>query len=98
MLAALNKIVGAPGTFRGMVLMVLGGLSGQIMVVMVRQVSAELHPFEVTFFRAVFGLIALTPLIARYGFSPLRTMRTMPRKLRREKGVDGRVKHSHDVS
>ncbi|MDP7668386.1 MAG: EamA/RhaT family transporter, partial [Rhodospirillales bacterium] len=63
----MNKIIGVPGTLRGMVLMVLGGLAGQVMVVLVRQVSAELHPFEITFFRATFGLIALTPLFARYG-------------------------------
>ena len=75
MLAALNKIIGAPGTLRGMVLMVLGGLSGQVMVVMVRQVAVELHPFEVTFFRATFGLIALSPLIARHGLASLRTKR-----------------------
>ncbi len=75
MLASLNKIIGVPGTLRGMVLMVLGGLAGQVMVVLVRQVSAELHPFEITFFRATFGLIALTPLFARYGLASFRTKR-----------------------
>jgi drug/metabolite transporter (DMT)-like permease len=75
LLAALIKIVPAPGTLRGMILMVLGGLSGQVMVVLVRQVSVELHPFEITLFRAVFGLLALSPLFARYGFARFRTKR-----------------------
>ena len=34
---------------------------------LVRYVSADLHPFEIAFFRSVFGLIALLPLIVRYG-------------------------------
>ena len=33
----------------------------------VRHVSGELHPFEIAFFRSVFGLLTLLPLIFRYG-------------------------------
>lgn len=34
---------------------------------LVRYVSGELHPFEIAFFRSVFGLLTLLPLILRYG-------------------------------
>ena len=34
---------------------------------LVRHVSGELHPFEIAFFRSVFGLLTLMPLILRYG-------------------------------
>jgi drug/metabolite transporter (DMT)-like permease len=34
---------------------------------LVRHVSGDLHPFEIAFFRSVFGLLTLLPLIFRYG-------------------------------
>ena len=39
----------------------------------IRYVSAELHPFEIAFFRNLFGLFLLAPLLFRYGIAPLRT-------------------------
>ena len=33
----------------------------------VRYVSAELHPFEITFFRNLFGLLWLAPLMVKAG-------------------------------
>lgn len=41
--------------------------------VMVRQVAEELHPFQVAFFRNLFGVIVLLPLLLRYGLEPLKT-------------------------
>jgi len=41
----------------------------------VRYISAEIHPFEVTFFRNLFGLIVLAPWFAVQGFELLRTRR-----------------------
>lgn len=40
-----------------------------------RYVSAEVHPFEIAFFRAVFGLTIFVPLFVRHGLQPLRTQR-----------------------
>jgi drug/metabolite transporter (DMT)-like permease len=34
---------------------------------LVRYVSGELHPFEIAFFRSLFGLLTLLPLVLRYG-------------------------------
>ena len=40
---------------------------------LVRLLSSELHPFVIVFFRNLFGFIAITPLLARYGLSTLHT-------------------------
>ena len=39
----------------------------------IRIASSEQHPFEITFFRNLFGLIFITPLLLRHGFGALRT-------------------------
>jgi len=39
----------------------------------VRFISAEIHPFEVTFFRNLFGFVALAPWLVIQGLEPLRT-------------------------
>jgi len=39
----------------------------------VRYLSAELHPFAIVFFRNLFGLVAILPLIARNGIATLKT-------------------------
>ena len=42
---------------------------------LIRVVADDLHPLEVTFFRNLFGLLAVLPVIARQGISSLRTAR-----------------------
>ena len=39
----------------------------------IRHASNELHPFEIAFFRNLFGLALLAPLLFHYGIAPLRT-------------------------
>ena len=46
-----------------------------VMHACVRYISAEIHPFEVTFFRNLFGLLVLAPWFAIQGLEPLRTRR-----------------------
>jgi len=41
----------------------------------IRHVSAGLHPFEIAFFRNLFGLIVVVPWLVRLGLKPLRTAR-----------------------
>jgi uncharacterized membrane protein len=45
------------------------------MVVGIRFLSDDLHPFEIAFFRNLFGLAALVPLVLRNGVEPLKTKR-----------------------
>lgn len=62
-------------THRGMACMLLSTLTFAAMNAVVRQLSGELHPFEVYFFRSLFGVVVFLPLIWREGVEPLRTQR-----------------------
>ena len=75
MLAALRWIGGIPRTLRGIGLLVLAGLISTVMMVLVRLLGADLHPFEINFFRNVFSLLVLAPVTLRYGLRHLRTPR-----------------------
>ena len=55
--------------------MLTGGLALTCMHVTVRHVSADLHPFEIAFFRLLFGLIPLLPWFIKLGWAPLKTKR-----------------------
>lgn len=56
-------------------LMAVAALCFVAMQSMVKHVGKELPPFEVAFFRNLFGLVALAPLFIRQGVAPLRTRR-----------------------
>lgn len=58
---------------RAAVLMVLATVFFSIMVGGIRHVSTEVNSFLVVFFRNLFGLLIIGPVIARLGFSFLRT-------------------------
>jgi drug/metabolite transporter (DMT)-like permease len=59
----------------GAALMVLSTLCFVTMQSLIRQLGGELPPFEVAFFRNLFGFIAITPIFLRYGLAPLKTKR-----------------------
>jgi drug/metabolite transporter (DMT)-like permease len=62
-------------TLIGMAFM-LGNALGAIGVnSIVRGLSSDLHPFEMAFFRCVFGLLVLAPMIFRHGLEPFKTQR-----------------------
>ncbi len=50
-----------------------GGVCATLMNVFIRVAAQELHPFEVTFFRCLFGLLAIVPWLMRIGLATLRT-------------------------
>lgn len=60
-------------TLRGIVLMCISTVAFSIMHGLVRFVSEALHPFQIAFFRNVFGLAFLLPLLMRSRFTILRT-------------------------
>ncbi len=66
---------GAAGNLRGIALMVLSTLCFAVMHASIRHVSATLHPFEIAFFRNLFGLLVVLPWFIRGGLAPLRTQR-----------------------
>ena len=53
---------------RGIILMCISTVAFSIMHGLVRYVSADMHPFQIAFFRNVFGLVFLLPLIVRSNF------------------------------
>lgn len=55
----------------GALLMILATALLSTMHAMVRYLSAELHPFEIAFFRNLFGFVAVLPLLIRAGWSGL---------------------------
>ena len=62
-----------PAPFKGALCMVGATLAMSLMSADIRHLSATVHPFEITFFRNLFGLAAFAPLFLRTGFKPLRT-------------------------
>ena len=62
-----------PQVLRGLAWILLAALASSLMNGCIRHVSAEVHAFEVAFFRNLFGLVALSPLLVRAGTAGLRT-------------------------
>jgi drug/metabolite transporter (DMT)-like permease len=60
---------------RALALMFVATMGFSTMHALVRHVSAELHPFEIAFFRNLFGLIVIVPWFLRYGGAVLKTER-----------------------
>lgn len=60
---------------KGMGWMLVSAIAFASMHAAIKQVSLEVHPFEIAFFRNFFGLLALLPILLRVGLEPLRTTR-----------------------
>ena len=60
---------------RGTLLMAGAAVGYAILHGSVRYISSEIHPFEITFFRNLFGFIVLLPWFVVHGLKPLRTRR-----------------------
>ncbi len=62
-------------TLIGMAFMLGNALGATGVNAIVRGLSSDLHPFEMAFFRCVFGLLVLAPMIFRHGLEPFKTQR-----------------------
>ena len=69
----LRAALAAGSAGRPLALMFVSTMGFSIMHALVRHVSGELHPFEIAFFRNVFGLIVIVPWLMRYGLGLLKT-------------------------
>jgi len=58
---------------QGMALMLLASFMFGVEFAMVRQATTTVHPFEIAFFRDIFGLLALSPWVLRRGANSLKT-------------------------
>lgn len=54
-------------------MMAVAAAAFSMMHAAIRHVSAEMHPFEIAFFRVFFGFFALAPVFLSQGWMPLRT-------------------------
>ena len=68
-------IANAPPTTRGALWMILGAVFNASLGVLIRYMSGSLHPFEIAFFRSLFGVIVLLPWLGRSGIPSIRLKR-----------------------
>lgn len=61
--------------FQGIALMLLAAFGFSIMNVLIRWTSADLHPFQIAFFRNLFGLVFMLPWLIRLGYRNYKTER-----------------------
>jgi drug/metabolite transporter (DMT)-like permease len=66
-------IANTPATLRGPLLMSGAAVAFSAMAGFIRLATEELHPFEVVFFRNLFGLLIMTPWLMRAGLRVLST-------------------------
>ncbi len=71
----IEKINCLSGNLRGVLFMFVATICFSVMHALIRYMSAELHPFELAFFRNLFGLLVVIPWFIRYGLKPLKTKR-----------------------
>ncbi|MBI06974.1 MAG: RNA polymerase subunit sigma-54 [Rhodospirillaceae bacterium] len=64
-----------PSQMRGVFLILCATVLFSIMHALIRYVGEGQHPFEMAFFRNLFGFIVLLPFFVHYGFNILRTER-----------------------
>ncbi len=83
MIARLNEIwIGLSPNARGALWALLGSLFMSFSAVLVKFLGNELNSFEVAFFRALFGFLAITPFVLRPGSGGIRTSRPVLHTLR----------------
>ncbi len=73
--AASAAFASLPPTIRGVVYMLLAAVCYTITTMIIRVLTRDVHVFEIAFFRNLFGLIAMWPLVWRAGMGSLRTSR-----------------------
>jgi drug/metabolite transporter (DMT)-like permease len=64
-----------PGNLRGGIWMLLGGLEMSTAMAIAKNLTDEIHAFELNFFRCLFGLLAMAPLLFGGGIAIARTKR-----------------------
>lgn len=72
-LANATATVALPG--RAVLMMIASACFFGVMAVVIRIVSKDLHPFEIAFFRSLFGALVALPLLGKVGLRALHTDR-----------------------
>lgn len=66
-----------PAITRAAFWVIVSGFCSSFMNVIVREAAEELHPFEITFFRCLFGFVVLVPFIVRAGPGAFKTRKSV---------------------
>ena len=61
--------------FKAIVLMLIAALGFSVMNVLIRWTAGELHPFQIAFFRNLFGLVFMLPWLLKNGYRSFKTKR-----------------------
>ncbi len=89
--AQLNRLqlhlTGLPGNVRGAIWMLVGSLLFSVMGIGVKYVGAHLDSFQIGFFRAFFGLLAVLPFLFFKGIMSVRTTRIKMHLIRTVVGI-----------
>ena len=80
-------VTGLPNATKGLLYMFLATVVLACMHGMVRFLGNDLHPFVIVFYRNLFGLIAILPLVFKVGLSSLRTAHPRLMILRSMSGI-----------
>jgi drug/metabolite transporter (DMT)-like permease len=83
----IGAVAGLPASARGALWMCAAATCFALMITLVRQLTDDLHPLQVVFFRAAFGLLAMLPWLLRQGVGVLRTSRLRLHLLRALIGI-----------
>lgn len=62
-------------TVRGMLYISVTALIGSVMATMIKYLTISMHPFNITFYRALFSFLSFTPLLVKHGTEPLKSER-----------------------
>jgi drug/metabolite transporter (DMT)-like permease len=62
-----------PGNLRGGIWMLLGAFEMSAAMAIAKMLATDIHAFELNFFRCVFGLVAMIPILATGGFAIMKT-------------------------
>ena len=63
----------SPSTLRGMAFMLISAVFTSLTHLGIRHMSTEMHSFEIAFFRCLFGLLFMIPLVMPYGLAAFKT-------------------------
>jgi drug/metabolite transporter (DMT)-like permease len=82
-----GALAGLPAPLRGALWMCAAATAFALMITLVRQLTEDLHPLQVVFFRTAFGLLAMLPWLLGQGVGVLRTKRLRLHLLRALIGI-----------
>jgi len=83
---------------RGAILLLIGEFCLAVMAALIKKLSAEVAPETIVFVRNLFGLVALLPIVLRFGLNDLRTQQFPLHLLRAVTGLTAMYGYFHVIT